>query len=182
MSRPAPRRWLGWAAAAAAVVATAGLTAGYVAARYEARLGVEVREGLRTRDELRRRETALEARLADYVTAVDLLRDPATRVIELRGREPGAAARGRLVWREGKGGQLFVTGLAVPPPGQVYELWALAGPAPPRPAGLFTVDASGQAMQRVEPGEGPPVTAFVVTLAPAAGAAAPAGPTVLASR
>jgi anti-sigma-K factor RskA len=180
--RRAPTRasWVPWAVAtAAAAVVTAMLTGGLVASRYEARLGVMARETAAVRDRLQRNEADLRAQVAVYRSAVDLLRDPATRVVELQGTGPNPEASGRMIWNDQGGGQLFVANLAVAPSGMAYELWTLGGPAPV-PAGLFKVDASGRAMHRVEPLG--PAAKFAVTLEPEAGVPAPTGPIVLASR
>ena len=91
--------WLTWAAATAAVVALAAmLTSGIVASRYEARLGQMAREMAAERERLQREEAAL----ATYQGVVELLRDPATRVIELRS--PSASnAIARLIWNDADG-------------------------------------------------------------------------------
>lgn len=160
---PAQSGWLRWAAVSAvAVVAGAGLTGMYVATRYEARMGQMVRETLVQRERLH-----------------DLLRDPATRVIDLRGRDP-AQASGRVVWNEAKGGLLLVSSLPPAPAGKAYEAWTITG-GTLRPAGLFHVDARGRATHRVD-ATGRAVDVFAVTLEPEAGVAAPTGPMVLASR
>jgi anti-sigma-K factor RskA len=185
-ARP-PRRaagrasWAPWAAATAAVAAIAAmLTGGLVASRYEARLGQMARETAAVRERLQRHEAALREEVQTYRTAVELLRDPATRVIDLHGAGANPGARGRLLWHAKAGGQLFVANLPPAPAGQAYELWTLGGPAP-RAAGVFQVDASGAATHRVAPA-GAPVAAFAVTLEPEAGVSAPTGPGVLASR
>jgi Anti-sigma-K factor rskA len=182
-ARRAPSRasWVPWAAAtAAAVVIAAMLSGGMVASRYEARLGQMARETAAARARLQRDEAALRDQVALYRGAVELLRDPATRVVELRGAGPSPEASARLIWNDAAGGQLFVTNLPQPPAGKAYELWTLGGPAP-RPAGVFRVDASGRAIHRVEPAAGP-APKFAVTLEPEAGVPAPTGPIVLASR
>ncbi|HEX6211000.1 MAG TPA: anti-sigma factor [Methylomirabilota bacterium] len=176
-----PARWVPWAAATAALaVLSAMLTGGMVASRYEARMGQMARETAALRDRLQRDEAALREEVAVYREAVELLRDPATRVVALQGAGPSPEASGRLLWRDRTGGQLVVTNLAPAPPGKAYELWVLGGPAP-RPAGVFKVDASGRGSHRVEPHDGV-ATAFAVTLEPEAGVPAPTGPIVLASR
>jgi anti-sigma-K factor RskA len=168
--------WLTWAAATAAVVALAAmLTSGIVASRYEARLGQMAREMAAERERVQREEAAL----ATYLGVVELLRDPATRVVELRS--PSASnAIARLVWNDKAGGHLLVSNLPPAPEGKAYELWALGGPQP-RPAGLFQVDASGRAVHKVE-FAGDPAKGFAVTLEPATGVPAPTGPIVMASR
>ena len=171
--------WLTWTAATAAVVALAAmLTAGIVATRYEAQLGQMARDMATTRERLQRDEAALREQVTAYRGAVELLRDPATRVIELRGGTPASA---RLIWNDKAGGHLLVANLPAAPAGKTYELWTLGGPAP-RPAGLFQVDASGRVVQRVEPVAGPPAKGFAVTLEPAGGSPAPTGPILLSAR
>jgi anti-sigma-K factor RskA len=155
--------WLRWAAVSAvAVAAAAGLTGMYVASRYEARMGQMVRETIVQRDRL-----------------YDLLRDPTTRVIDLRGLQR-AQASGRAVWNEAKGGLLVVSSLPPAPAGKAYAAWTITG-GTPRAAGLFQVDARGRAAHRVD-ATGRDVDAFAVTLEPEAGAAAPTGPMVLSSK
>jgi len=179
---PERRRWLPWVAAtAAAMVVSAMLTGGFVASRYEARLGQMARETTRVRDEVRRHEETLPAQLELYRRVVELLGDPATRVVELRGSGPNAEAGGRVVWHERAGGLLIVTKLPPLPAGKAYEAWTLGGPAP-RPAGVFTVDASGQGSRKLEPAEGMPAKGFAVSIEPEGGAPEPTGPIVLASR
>jgi anti-sigma-K factor RskA len=171
----AARGWLTWAAATAAVVALAVMLAsGIVAARYEAKLGQIAREFAKERENLQRQEAALRAE----ASALELLRDPATRVIELRSPS-GADALARVVWNDKTGGHLFVARLAPAPQGKAYELWALDGA--PRPAGVFQVDATGRAAQKVDAGRESP-KGFAVTLEPATGVPAPTGPIVLASK
>jgi anti-sigma-K factor RskA len=178
---PERRRWLPWVATAAAMVVSAMLTGGFVASRYEARLGQMARETTRVREEVRRHEETLLAQLELYRRVVELLGDPATRVVELRGSGPNAEASGRVVWHERAGGLLIVTKLPPLPAGKAYEAWTLGGPAP-RPAGVFTVDASGQGSRKLEPAEGGPAKAFAVTIEPEGGVSEPTGPIVLASR
>ena len=75
---------------------------------------------------------------------------------------------------------IVVSGLAPAPEGKTYELWALRGDRPPEPAGLFAVGTEGSIARRSarleRPGE---VTAFAVSIEPAAGSPAPTGPIVL---
>jgi anti-sigma factor RsiW len=174
------RLWLRWAAATAAAMIVGGfLTGMFVAARYEAELGRVARETSRLREDLSRREAALQARVAAYQAVVELLRDPATRVIAMSGAGPSPEARGRVVWHETAGGQVLVSNLPVAPEGKAYEMWTIAG-GKPTAAGVFQVDASGQAIHRLPSGSGR-VDVFAITLEPAAGVPAPTGPIVLAS-
>ena len=164
---------------AAAVVGVAAFTAGFVASRYEARIGAMARETTRIRAELQRQDTELRDRLAASQGVIDLLRDPATRVVALRGSGSTAEASARLVWHEANGGYLLVANAPSTPAGKVYELWTIAG-GKPSPAGVFTVDASGRATHPVAPTRAP-VDVFAVTVEPAGGVPAPTGPIVLAS-
>lgn len=160
---PAPRRgWFAWAVGtAAAAIAAAAFTGGVVASRYEARLGLMARETIALRE---------------------LLRDPATQIVALRGVGPSPQATGRVLWHAVNGGHLFVANLPAPPPGKAYELWTI-GDAAPQQAGVFQVDAQGRGSHRVAPVEGgKPVKVFAVTLEPAGGVPAPTGPMVLASK
>jgi hypothetical protein len=182
--RPAPVRrapiWLRWGLTAAAAMVVGGFFTGmYVASRYEARLGQMAREMSATRKRLEAEQAGLRERVTAYQSVVQLLRDPATQVVALRGAGPAAKASGRLVWHEQAGGQLFVSDLPPAPEGKAYELWTITG-GRPSPAGVFQVDASGQGIHRVPPTRGA-VDVFAVTLEPAAGVPAPTGPIVLAS-
>jgi hypothetical protein len=179
----ARRPWVTWTVAtAAAVVVAAWFTGAFVAARYEARLGQMARETAALRARLERDLAALHEQLAQYRSAADLLRDPATQVVALRGLGPSREATGRVLWRPTRGGHLFVAGLPPAPPGKAYALWSIADAAP-RPAGVFRVDAEGRGSLRLAPMTGDkPVTVFTITLEPEAGVAAPTGPMVLRSK
>ncbi|MBI1737182.1 MAG: anti-sigma factor [Candidatus Rokubacteria bacterium] len=178
-ARPAPRRWLPRAAAiAAGMLITAALGAGFMAAHYEARLGSMARETAAVRERLALQEEAMRAQVRVYAAVVDLLRDPATQVVALRGTGPSPEALGRVVWNETSGGHVFVANLPAPPAGKTYELWTIAG-GTPRAAGVFATDASGKGSHAVAPAG--KVDVFAVTLEPAGGVPAPTGPIVLAS-
>ena len=180
-SRPSRRRTrVRWAVAGvAAVVAVSAFVAGLVASRYEARIGFMARETARFRADRERQEAALRDRLALSQGVIDLLRDPATRVVALSGSGPSPGAVGRLVWHDDHGGYLLVANVPSAPAGKVYELWTINA-GQPRPAGLFTVDASGRATHPVAATRAP-VQVFAVTLEPEGGVPAPTGPIVLAS-
>jgi len=182
-SRPRPARfgWGRWAAATAVAVGLAAmLTGGVVASRYEKRIGVIARETALLRDTMRREQAALRDELARARAVAVLLRDPATRVVTLNGLAAAPAARGRVVWHETAGGQLYVAGLPPAPAGKVYELWTIAG-ATPKPGGVFDVDTAGSASIAIAPVGDGPVKVFAVTVEPAGGVPAPTGAMVLAS-
>jgi len=178
---PRPRRLVWAAATLAAMIAAAAFTGAFVASRYEGRFGQMAREAAALRAKVQRDEAALQEQIAVYRSVVDLLRDPATRVVALRGLGPNPEATGRVIWHPVNGGHVFVANLPSAPPGKAYELWTI-GAAAPRPAGVFQVDASGRATHRIPPVEGgKPVEVFAVTLEPDGGVPAPTGPRVLAS-
>ena len=176
------RAWLRWAAATLVAAGAAAVFAGtWVAVRYEARLGQMARETAAVKERVARNDAALRDELALYRGAVELLRDPTTRVVDLRGRDGAAAARGRMIWNAAGGGHLLVTGLSPAPAGKTYALWAIAR-GTPRPVGLFAVDANGRGGHRVAVDTArDAVQGFVVTLEPEGGAPAPTGPIVLTS-
>ncbi len=156
-------RRLRWAVVSVvAVAAGAGLTGMYVATRYEARIGQMVRETIAERDRL-----------------YDLLHDPATNLIDLRGLG-GAPAAGRVVWNDTRGGVLLASGLPPAPAGKTYAAWTISGGAP-RSAGLVRVDARGRAAHRIEPTDRA-VDAFSVSLELEGRMTSPTEPVVLTSR
>ncbi len=182
--RPPPGRpaWLPWAAATAAIaVAAAMLTGGFVATRYEARLGVMARQVAAERERLRDSEAALREQVAVQRGVSELLRDATTRVVELHGTGPAPEATGRVIWNARAGGHVFVANLPPTLPGQGYQIWTV-GEGPPRSAGMLRIDASGRAALRVEAADARRVAGFKVTLEPEGGAPAPTGDTVLVSR
>lgn len=181
-ARHSRRAWVRWAiGTAAAVIAASSLTGMYVAARYEARVGEMARETASMRQRLHASEAMLRQQVAMYGSVVELLRDPSTRVVALRGLAPSPSATGRVVWHPERGGVILVSDLPAAPEGKAYELWTIAG-GTPRPAGVFGVDAGGKGWHRLPAGGGSSVDVFAVTLEPAGGVPAPTGPMMLASK
>lgn len=180
---PGRRRWVPWVIGlVAAAVAAGALSAAYVAARYEARLGHMARETAAAKARVARSEAELREELEAYRSALELLRDPAARLVELRGQGSAPEAVGRLVWTEKAGGLLLATKLPPVPPGKTYTLWTLEGQAP-RSAGVFVPDERGRATLRMAaPAGGAPVRVLSVTLEPEGGVPAPTGSVVLAPR
>ncbi|HEX3175460.1 MAG TPA: anti-sigma factor [Methylomirabilota bacterium] len=175
-------RWLPWAIGIlVAAVAAGAFSAAYVAARYEAQLGQMARETAAARERVARSEAALREEMDAYRTAVELLRDPATRQVDLRG-QAAAGATGRLLWTDKLGGLLVATKLPPVAPGKAYALWTLEDNAP-RAAGIFVPDEAGRATLKVAaPASGAPIKVLSVTLEPAEGVPAPTGAVVLAPR
>ena len=173
--------WLRWAAGTLVATGAAAVFAGtWVAVRYEARLGRMARETAAVKERVVRNEAALREQVALYRGAVELLRHPMSRVVDLRGQGTAAGASARMIWNDAGGGHLLVAGLSPAPAGKTYEVWTIAGKTP-HPAGLLVVDASGRAIHRVDAAVGR-VHAFAVSLEPDGGTPAPTGPIVLASK
>ena len=173
---PGRRRWLPWTIGiVAAAIAAGAFSAAYVAARYEARLGQMARETSLAKERVARTEAALREEL-------DLLRDPTTRLVELRGQAAAPDAVARVLLTDKAGGLLLATKLPALPPGKVYALWTLAGDVP-RAAGVFVPDDGGRATLKVAPeATSAPGRVLSVTLEPEGGAPAPTGAVVLAPR
>jgi anti-sigma-K factor RskA len=167
---PVRRQWFGWATAAAAAAVVGALATGLIlTSRYEARVA-----------QLASEVAGLQAERAQAQAVLDLLRDPATRLVVLQGAEPSPGALARVIWHETAGGWIMVAKLPPAQPGKTYELWTFSG-GQPSPAGVFDVDAAGAATVRIK-ATGAPVEGFAVTLEPAGGVPAPTGPIVLAAR
>ncbi len=178
-ARPRPR-WLWWGMSAGAFAA-AGLLITLSVSLVSTRQELQRLEGqvASLQVELARRE----APLALYTAVINLLRDPSTRDVPLRGVGPGAGAAGRFLWNESGEGHLFVANLPPAPEGNAYVVWTAAPGMPPRSAGVIQTDASGKGGLHVYPGRSDHgVEVFTVTLEPSGDVSAPTGPTVLASK
>src|SRR5205823_5979033 len=123
---------------------------------------------------------AVRESLAAQTEVLRAIGAPRTLSASLAPKE-GVAGSGRVLVDAASGNSVVVvSGLVPAPEGKTYELWALRGDRPPEPAGLFTVGTEGSIARRSarleRPGE---VTAFAVSIEPAAGSPAPTGPIVL---
>jgi hypothetical protein len=170
--RPRPR-WLWW-----------GISAGAFAA---AGLLITLSWNLvTTRQEVQRLEAEQakqQGTLTLYSAVINLLRDPTTRDVPLRGVGPGSGAAGRFLWNESGEGHIFVANLPPATEGNAYVVWTTAPGMPPRSAGVIQTDASGKGGLHVYSGRSDHgVEAFTVTLEPSGDVSAPTGPTVLASQ
>jgi anti-sigma-K factor RskA len=164
-----------------AVVAVSAFTATFVAARYEAQLGVMARQLSAAHEEMRRHEAASRVAPRDEGALIDLLLDPSTRVITLRAPGPSPVTSGRMVWSDTKGGRLLVAGLPAPPGGRTYALWIVVkGRA--RLAGTFSAGVAHEPTQPFGPVPGAGAAdAFLVTVESGGDHATPTGSMVLAS-
>jgi len=131
-------------------------------------------------DEQGRTLATLRESLAAQTEVLRVIGAPRTLSASLAPKE-GVAGSARVLVDAASGESVIVvSGLAPAPEGKTYELWALRGDRPPEPAGLFAVSREGSLARRAarveRPGE---VTAFAVSIEPAAGSQAPTGPIVL---
>ena len=128
----------------------------------------QVRAGLREAQQAARSAQML----ALIASAADLWR------VELTGRQGQAA---QVLWSRTQGVAVNATGLALPPPGKVYQVWLIT-PGRATSAGVLAVERTGRASAIFEPPAGipRPVVRAAITLEPAGGSTAPTGPAVLA--
>lgn len=110
-----------------------------------------------------------------------LVSHPEARLVDLGPLPPAPKARARVLFNPAsREAILIASGLDPAPEGKGYEVWVI-GKAAPVPAGVFQVDAFGNAVHRLPPlADVGPVRTFAVTLEPAGGVPAPTGPMVLA--
>jgi hypothetical protein len=106
---------------------------------------------------------------------------PEARLVDLGPLPAAPRARARVVFNsKTRDAILIASGLEPAPEGKGYEVWVI-GKAAPVPAGVFQVDAKGNAVHRLpKVAEVEGVKTFAVTLEPAGGVPAPTGPMVLA--
>jgi anti-sigma-K factor RskA len=134
-------------------------------------------QALRAQAELRAARESLSRETAFRT----LVSQPQSRLVDLGPLPPAPKARARILFDPASGeAVLIASGLDPAPEGKGYEVWVI-GKSAPVPAGVFQVDASGNAVHRLPlVAEVSRAKTFAVTLEPAAGVPAPTGPMVLA--
>jgi anti-sigma-K factor RskA len=185
----AMRRWR--RAGAGALAAAAGLAALLLwDARLDRRRSEETlvalsaleerRAALAERLEAQQREIlVLSESLATQAELARILATPGLVTASLAPQE-GRAGSARVVVDPASGeAALVVAELAPLAAGQVYELWALRGEAPPEPAGLFAAPANPASVRVPRLPDPTAVTAFAVSIEPDGGSPQPTGPIVL---
>ncbi|MGH9222198.1 MAG: anti-sigma factor [Vicinamibacterales bacterium] len=162
-----------WIAAAASLVAILAGTQWWNAADRAAELAAElasIRERLQVAESQRasaeRAVTDASSRLA-VVAAADAV------AVRLAGQPPSPNATGRVIWSPTRGLVFSAANLPPLPQGRVYQLWAVAAPAPVGVA-LVTPDG-GQADVITTVPAGVMPTAFAVTIEPEGGSPGPTG-------
>jgi anti-sigma-K factor RskA len=177
----APRRDLGWLAAAAALLLA--VWAGW--AQVGLRRQVRQLEAERARVETRLAAVAseLEAARGDVArltAATRVIASPAMRPIVLAGLDAGAGASAHTFVNPSERKAVFYAyNLRPPPAGKTYQLWFIAD-GKPVSAGTFDVDPQGHGallVENVAPVE--QIQAWAVTVEPAGGVPQPTGAMVL---
>lgn len=198
LGQPAPRRlgglghavtYVGWATAAAALLASLYL-------RNEAQLAerardktygeltstaAELAQNQTAREECARQIERLEQRGVIARDAVALLEDATTKVAPMAATDK-RPFRATALYNAGQKRALAISTSMQPVPGKDYELWVIAGSAPPKPAGFLRFDPSGVAVGEFDPAllrDAAP-DALAISLEPAGGGPTPTDVILLA--
>lgn len=162
--------WIGWVAAAAALIVAVGL-------------GFEV-SSLRTRlQQNEARLATLQANELQEKKVAELLTSPSAQKVVLTAPKTPPVPTGRVVYLASQGGLILqASNLAPIPAAKTYELWVIpADGSAPIPAGLFRPDVAGNgSVVLPQIPEGVKAKAFGVTLEDAEGSKTPTAPILLA--
>ncbi|MEP7378696.1 MAG: anti-sigma factor [Chloroflexota bacterium] len=154
--RPARQSWLGWAAAAAAVLLLA-VTAGWaVTAQSHA--------------------DAQAQRAQQLAQAINILSSPRSQSATLHGAAQADGARGFAAIDRSGAGYMVLLNLPAAPAGQAYQAWYLTDHQPTS-AGLLSVQEGGFAVLSLS--SPTPFDQVALTLEPAAGSAQPTSDPIL---
>jgi anti-sigma-K factor RskA len=155
--RPARPSWLGWAAAAAAVLLIA-VTAGWA---YVAQSNA-----------------ALDSQRAELIAqAIDVMAAPGSSVAVMQGSAGAAGASGFAAFGENGTGYIVLVDMPAAPPGKTYQAWYIADGVPVS-AGLISVDRDGYAL--LELSNQPGTQVIALTVEPSGGSAQPTSDPVAA--
>lgn len=168
-SRP---RWiwpLGWAAAAALMIAVVALWT------QNSKLKSDVQRAA-SADAEKSAQLDRVRRIVDTLTAQD-----AMRVNVLPVGTKAAPPEGKAIYSRDRNGLIFMaSNLQALPAEKAYELWLIPVQGAPIPAGVFKPDARGSAVVVNPPlPAGVEAKAFAITIEPEAGSAAPTSPVVM---
>ena len=169
-----------WLVAAAAAVLAVASSVGLMRARAEIeRLRGEIVAVESRLADADRRTVEATAQVREQRQALDVLASADLVRTTLEGVPPTATARAQALFSPSSGRLLLsATGLAAPPPGRVYQLWAIVGTTPVS-AGVFTPGDDGVSRVSTTVAFNGPPAALAVTLEPEGGVPAPTGPKVL---
>jgi anti-sigma-K factor RskA len=181
IERPGAPPWIGWLAAAAALIVAIGT--GMYALQLRNRVeeaearayaaGREVVEMRRVLDQSQEQTRTLRMQAAVLI-APDMAR------VDLTGQQPAPKAAARAFWSRSRGMVFAATSLPQLPRGKVYQLWVVAKGVNPISAGLLAPDAQGQVNAHfVTPKDLPVPEALAVTLEPEGGVPQPTGEKIL---
>jgi anti-sigma-K factor RskA len=177
IDRPGASPWIGWLAAAAALIAAIGTGMYALQLRdrveeAEARAFEAGREVVQMRRVLDRSQE--ETRVVRMQAAVLIAPDMAR--VDLAGQPSAPKAAARAFWSRSRGMVFAATSLPQLPSGKVYQLWVVANGVNPISAGLLAPDAQGQVNTHfVTPQDIPVPVALAVTLEPEGGVPRPTG-------
>lgn len=139
--RPVRPSWLGWAAAAAAVLLIA-VTAGWA---YVAQSNA-----------------SLDAQRADMIAqAIDVMAAPGSSVAIMEGTANAAGASGFAAFGADGAGYIVLVDMPLAPTGKTYQAWYIADGVPAS-AGLLRVDRDGYALMALSGRPGTQVIALTV--------------------
>ena len=162
--------WLGWAAAAAAIVVAVGLKQDRDA--LASALGTEIQQA-----------TRLQAQAESVRHILGTLTDPSAVRVNLTVPKAPSTPTARATYEQKSGTLLLLaSNLAPLQPQKVYELWLIpADGSKPVAAGTFSPDAHGNASLLVSALKGAVAAkAFGITVEPAGGSVTPTMPILLA--
>jgi len=169
--RPSARgAWLGWAAAAAILIAAIGL-------------GVEVAHLRSMLNQRNNRIDELQASQSRAEQVLEVLTAPTAQRVVLTAPKKPPVPTGRAIYIASRGALIFqADNLPSIPAGKTYELWVIpANGSAPVPAGLFRPDQAGNGSVVLPTiPKGVEAKAFGVTMEDAAGSKTPTAPILLA--
>jgi anti-sigma-K factor RskA len=162
--------WLPWACAAAAGIALV------ISLLNVSRLNREVSSQQAQANQLAEQLQSLRTQLEQQQAITSFLTQPEVRVTMLAGTDKSPQASGKILWSaQEKKAVFYARNLPAVPQGKTYQLWVIAGNRP-HDAGIFAVDARGDAFLRVDSlAEADKAQKFAVTLEPAGGVPQPTG-------
>jgi anti-sigma-K factor RskA len=121
---------------------------------------------------------AQQRKIDTLVGVRDILLAERMQMVSLAEPDQKGPATGRVYWDVDRGRWgVVVFNLKPPPPGKVYQLWAIPGGAAPIPMDTFTVDSVGKAMfMQTVPTATAAIKVAAITMEPVGGSQVPTMP------
>ncbi len=143
----------------------------------------------RSRDEQERHAlqvAVLQQKVEVQNRSLELLTDPSIKIFEMKPIAEDGHGLGKVYWRPDKEvGGIAVSNLVPVIQGKdkCLEVWAICGPNPPVPSGIFWTDKAGRGYVEIKP-ETPLgcLGKFAITIEPEGGVSTPTGTMVLLSQ